>query len=810
MDSLLQDLRHGFRMLLRTRLLSLVAVLTIGLGIGSTSFAFSVVYGTLLRGLPVRDADRLMVITQARPEEGTEGMRVPLHDYHELRDRQTSFEHLAAAYSGTVNLAGDEGPPERYQGAFVSARLLSMLAVTPVHGRGFVEGDDTPGAPPLVLLGYAVWRNRFGADPGVVGRTARVNGETATIIGVMPEGFRFPFAEDLWVPLRVDPNTLPRRGGTPLLVTGYLREGVSREAAQAEIASIAEQLASEHPDENSGLTAEVSGYTEEFMPPQISVMMLLLVAMVAGVLLVACANVANVLLARAVVREREVAIRSALGARRWRVVRQLLAEAVALGVVGGLLGIVGAWFGLRAFEGALVDVQRPYWIVFRLDAVSLLFTTAVTLAAAVAAGTVPALRASGGGLDTVLRDESRGSSGLRLGRFSTGLVVGELAVSCGLMIGAGLLIRSLVDLNRLDLGFTPENVATARLGLFETDYPDPDARSRFYHAYLERLTSEPGVIAATLTTALPATGQGQYAVQVEGRVYETPADVPAAGGAVVTPGFFDTFGVRLLEGRDFLLGESHRGGDPVVIVNRSFVERHLPGGSAVGSRIRLGRQDTGQPWLRIVGVAPDLFEGVGQFGGGQQLREAIYLPLAQSDPRFVSVAVRTGGAPEAALGQLRSAATAVDPNLPLYWVMPMDQALDQATFLYRIFGVLFVVFGGASLFLASVGLYGVIDFSVSSRMREMGLRMALGAEGRAVLGLVFRRVLAQLAVGVAVGLGIGLALGRPMAATLVGVRAWDPVVYATIVGTMTATAVMAALMPALRAVRIDPVSALRA
>jgi predicted permease len=378
------------------------------------------------------------------------------------------------------------------------------------------------------------------------------------------------------------------------------------------------------------------------------------------------------------------------------------------------------------------------------------------------------------------------------------------------MIGAGLLIRSLVELNRLDLGFAPAPVATARLGLFETDYPDADSRSRFYHAYLERLQGDPGVAAASLTSALPATGQGQFAVQVEGRVYDTPAAVPVAGGAVITPGFFDTFGVPLAEGRDFLLSESQRGGDPVVIVNRSFVERHLTGQAAVGSRIRLGREDTGQPWLRVVGVVPDLFEGVGQFGSGQQIRESIYLPLAQSDPRFISVAVRAAGPAEGVLGQLRSAATSIDPNLPLYWVMPMDQALDQATFLYRIFGGLFVIFGGASLFLASVGLYGVIDFSVSSRLREMGLRMALGAEGRAVLGLIFRRVFAQLGVGVALGLGIGLALGRPMASTLVGVRAWDPLVYATIVGAMTATAVVAALVPALRAVRVDPVSALRA
>jgi putative ABC transport system permease protein len=351
-------------------------------------------------------------------------------------------------------------------------------------------------------------------------------------------------------------------------------------------------------------------------------------------------------------------------------------------------------------------------------------------------------------------------------------------------------------------------VVTARLGLFDNDYPDPDARSRFYHQLLERLSSEPGTTAATLTTVLPATGQGQFAVQVEGQVYATPAEVPTVGGSVVATGFFETFRIPVLDGREFVPSESERGGDPVVIVNRTFAERYL-GGQAVGRRIRTGREDTGQPWLTVVGLVGDVHEGVGDFGGGGRVREAIYLPLGQSDPRFVSAAVRTAGPVDAALGGLRVAATDVDPNLPLYWVMPMQQALDQSTFIYRIFGTLFVIFGGSSLFLAAVGLYGVIDFSVSSRMREMGLRMALGAEGRDILRLVFRRVLTQLAIGVTLGIALGAALGRPLAAALFGVRTFDLVVYATIVGAMVLTGVVAALVPALRAVRVDPVAALR-
>lgn len=809
MNGLLNDIRHGVRMLLRTPLLSLVAALTIGLGVGATCFAFTVAYDAVLRGPPVRDLDRLMVLTRTRPAEGEDRLGVPIHDYLDFRDEQTSVEHLAAYHGGTINLGGEEAPPERYQGGFVSARMLAMVGVPPLLGRTFSEGDDRPGAPALILLGHGVWSSRFASDPGVVGRSVRVNGETATIIGVMPEGFKFPFNQDVWVPLRTDPDAIPR-GERPLLVAGYLRPGATRQAAAAEVAAIASRIAAAYPEQNEGVGTEVWAFTAFAAPPQISAMMALLMLVVAGVLLVACANVANVLLARAVVREKEVAIRSALGARRWRVVRQLLFEAVAIGIVGGLVGLVLAWIGLNVFRGALDDTQRPYWIRFYMDTTALVFTSIITLFAAVAAGTVPALRASGGALGALLRDESRGTSSLRVGRFSTILVVGELAVSCGLMIGAGLLVRSLVDLNRLDLGFDPDPVMTARLGLFETDYPDADARNRFYHQLLERVASERGVDAATLTTTLPAVGQGRLVVQVEGEAYATEADVPSAGATIIGPGFFDTFGVPLLEGRDFRADEARPGAEPVVIVNRSFAEARFGGRDVVGRRIRVGPTDTDEPWLRIIGVAPDLYEGVGAFGSGGLLREMIYRPIGVGDPSFMTLAVRTNGPPAQSVNDLRRAVADIDPNLPLYWVMSMNEALAQTTFMHRIFGTLFAIFGAAALFLAAVGLYGVIDFSVSSRLREMGLRMALGAEPRDILRLVFRRVFIQLGTGIAIGLGLGALLARPLAATLFGVESWDTVVYVTIVGTLALTGLVAALVPALRAVRVDPVIAFRA
>lgn len=810
MEGFLKDLRLGFRMLLRTRLLSLVAVLTIGLGVGATSFAFNFAYGVLGRELPVRDAERLMVVQQTEPGQGRRASPVPFTDYVDFRDRQTSFDMLRGGYSGTLNLGGDEGPPERFQGGFVTVGFLEMLGVQPILGRTFREGDDLPGAPALALLGHDIWRNRFAADPGVVGRTVRVNGEVATVIGVMPEGFGFPVNEDLWVPLRVDAEQLPRRGGQPMAVAGYLRPGVSREAAAAEMASIATRIEAEHPDANRGIGATVVPYTMAFMPPQITTMLIMLMVMVLGVLVVACANVANVLMARTIIREREVAVRSALGAGRWRVIRQLLAEAVALGVAGGIVGLGVAWISLRTFRNTLVDLPRPYWIEFALDGPTVLFTALMTLAAAVLAGTVPALRATGGAMSAVLRDESRGSSSMRVGRFSTVLVVGELAVSCALMIGAGLLIRSLMDLNRLDVGFQTEQVMTSRLGLFDGDYPDPDARNRFYHLLLERLESEPGVRSAALANNLPSLGQGRSPIQVDGESYTSDADIPAAGTSVVSAGFFETFGVRLLEGEELRPEHTRRGAEPVVLVNRSFVQKRLGGQAAIGRRIRMGGAATEEPWMRIVGVVPDLHPGVGPFGGGDQLDEAIYLPLGLADPRFISIAVLTQGPPAEITPALRAAVADVDPNLPLYWVRTMTEGMAQSTFMHKMFGTLFAIFGASALFLAAVGLYGVIDFSVSSRLREMGLRMALGAEGASIMRMVFGRVFRQVAVGVTLGLALGALLARPLATAMFGVQSWDPVVYGVIVGTLVLTAAAAALRPANRAVRVDPVVALRA
>ena len=552
---------------------------------------------------------------------------------------------MAAGYSGTLNLAGDDEPPQSLLGGFVTANAFEGLAVSPILGRSFQEGDDLPGAPNILLLGFDTWNNRFAADRNVLGRGVRVNGEPSIIIGVMPEGFGFTIVEDAWTPLRYDPATLPRAGGRILSVWGYLGEGVSRGAANAELRAIMSRLESEFPELNEKISAHAVPYAEGALPPVARVIADLMLLMVAGVLLVACANVANLLLARATAREREVAIRTALGASRLRVIRQLLAEALVIGIAGGFLGLLFNYLALQWFTVHVADIQAPYWVDYSLDPSVLIFTATVTVVAGLLAGALPAIRASGTGVEIVLRDESRGSSSLRMGRFGSGLVVAELALSCALMIGAGLVARSVMTLNRIYPGFRVESIMTSRLALFATDYPERDARNRFYHDVLAAIRSDAATTATALTSHLPGTGQARWRVQVEGATYPLPDDVPRAGGAVISHGFFETFGIATAEGRDFLPSESEMGGEPVAIVSRGFVERHMGGASALGRRIRLGANpNEANPWMRIVGVVPETYQGMGRFGTEEQIQELIYLPLALAHPSRMSMAVRARNA----------------------------------------------------------------------------------------------------------------------------------------------------------------------
>lgn len=807
MDSLLSDLRYGVRMLIKTPGLTAVAVLTIALGVGLTTHTFSVVYGSVIRGLDFDRGTKLASLSEDIPSEDERGGSIPILDLIDWRERQTAFRGLAAFTQGTINIADEGSPPERYDGAFVSANLFEQVDAVPVLGRVFNPEEDAGLGEQVVILGYDVWQNRYGGDLGIVGRSIRANAERATVVGVMPEGFHFPLNENVWLPLGIDPLQAGR-GQDRVAVVGRLLEGVTIEQADVQMDQVAARIADEYTETNEGVSVWVQSYEDYIMPPEIVTVLWVMLLAVFGVLLIACFNVANLLLARATVRSKEVAVRSALGADRGRIIRQLLLEAALIALLGGAGGVVLAAFGIQTFNASIVDVEKPYWIDIRLDGPALVFTLAITAFASLAAGTVPAIRASGTKIHEILQDESRGTSSFRISRFSTALVVGEIALSCALLVAAGMMVKSVINLQTLDMGFEGDRIFTSRLGLFEADYPDDDARQRFYDRLVQDLGGDPRAEAAGLTTSLPAVGANTARIALEGVAYPELRDQPLAYTAIITPGYFDVLGVRPVEGRDF--GEQDRAGTvATAIVNESFARTYYASDSPLERRFRIGEDG---PWLTIVGVVPDLYVGGGGpgLGGNNEVTEQFFTPLAQAEGvRFVSVVVRTRGEPAAFASAAQATVARIDPALPLYFVRTMDESVESATWAFGVFGSLFTIFGVAALFLAAVGLYGVMAFSVSRRTQEMGVRMAMGAEPRNILGLVLGKGMRQLGAGAVIGLALGAAMAQPMSVIFFDVRPSDPTVYAAILVTLGLTGLLACLVPARRATRVQLVDALR-
>lgn len=805
MESLLTDVRYGLRMLIRTPGLSIVAVLTIALGVGLTTHTFSIVYGAVLRGADFDRGTILVNLSEDVPSQDRRGSGIPILDLIDWREQQTAFRGLGAFTMGTINLADDDSRPERFEGAFVSASLFAQVDGVPILGRVFNPEDDAGTGEQVVIIGHSVWQGRYGADPNIIGKSIRANAEAATVVGVMPQGFHFPLNEDVWLPLNID-LLQAERGANRAFVAGRLREGVSLEQADVQMQQIARRLAEAYPETNEGVGVWVQSYTDRFMGGPILNVLWVMLGAVFGVLLIACFNVANLLLARSLVRSKEVAVRSALGADRGRLMRQLLIEAGVLVALGGAVGVVIAYYGIATFNAAVADVQKPYWMVFRLDGAAVLFTIGITAVASLVAGTLPAVRASGGQVHEILKDESRGSSSLRMGRFSTALVIGEIALSSALLVAAGMMVKSVINLNTVDMGFEGEHVFTARLGLFESDYPDDEARVRFYDRLVEDLNAEPGVEAAGLTTNLPARGGGRVPVALDGVAYADVTDQALSSRNNITPGYFDALSVAVVEGRGF--GPQDRAGAmPTVIVNESFARRHFEVETPIGRRFRTGEE---QPWMTIVGLVPDIFITSQGPGGAEVPPDQFFVPIAQQQNlRFVSITVKTRGEPGAFATDAREVVARIDPDLPLYWVFTMEESLETATFVYTIFGSLFTTFGLAALFLAAVGLYGVMAFSVSRRTQEMGVRMAMGAGAGDVMRLILGKGMKQLAIGGVVGLLMGAAMVRPLAVVFFDVDPSDPTVYAAIVVTLGLAGLVACLVPARRATRIELVDALR-
>ena len=778
-----------------------LAVIALALGIGLTTTMFSIVNGALLRGLPFPESDRILHIAPYNIAE-QDDIDARVHTFAEFRDRQQSFEELAGFQFQTANVVGPSGTAVRYQAAAITANTFRLLRVTPLLGRDLRDDESRPGAAPAVIIGEKVWQEQFGRSPSVIGQSLRINGTVMTVVGVMPPKFRFPSNHELWPALVIDPLSTKFGEGPVLETIGRLKPGITRDEAGAEFATLWRQLEQAYPDRyTGGYTVEIKPYIREFIGDQVVGVLWTMLVAVFGVMVIACVNVANLVMARAVSRTREVAVRTAIGASRWQVVRQMLAEVLVLAVAGALLGLALAQTGITLFNRAIVDTQPPFWIDIRIDAKVLLFVTVATLVAALVSGIVPALRASKSDLAQVMNDEGR-NTGLRMGRFSRALVVAELALSFGLLVMAGLMIQSVANIARADFGFAMKDVWSARLTLAEADYPDEARRLRFADAALERLRALPGVQAVALGTAIPL-GAPHYAIKLPDRQYASENDYHDVHGVIVSPDYFRVFRVAPREGRVFDARDRETGA-PSAIVNESMARRYFPEG-AIGRRLAIatGRH---QEWREVVGVVPDL--GMGE-SPGDRVRDAIYLPIAQMPPTGMSVLAQVAGSPLNVSAPARDAIRALDVNLPLFNIGTVQEGFEEGTWPFRVFGSLFMAFGIAALFLATVGLYGVMAFSVSRRTQEIGVRMAMGAAARDVLLMVLRQGAWQVGIGIVLGAGLGIGLGSFATLLLFHVSPYDPAILLMIATVLAATALGACLVPARRAASVDPMVALR-
>jgi predicted permease len=800
------DVRSGVRMLVKYPMLSLVAIATLGLGIGLSTTVFCVVNGGLFKGLPFQDADRIVAVVATNPSQNQPRRPISSQDLAIWQERQTSFELFGAFGVTPINLSTEEGRPERVTAGQLTVPAFQVLGVQPAYGRGFREGDDKPGAEPVMLLGWDLWQERYAGSPAVVGTTIRAGGVQRTVIGVMPETFMFPFREAMWVPLAIDPLATPRGQGPAYQVVAKLKPGVSLSQARTQAVTIAAQLEQEFPATNKGLSADVMPYTQLALGPEIYALLYTMLGAGVGVLLIACVNVSNLLVARASLRQREVAVRIALGAGRARVVRQHLTEVLVLAAIGAVLGSALSVFGMRWFTQALAVNPPPFWMTFGLDHRVMLFVLGLIVLTSLFAGGLPALHAARVTASSALKDDSRSSTSARLGRFSSALVVAELAVSCGLLIAAGLMIKSVVQLKTVPMPFAVENVLTARVDLPRESYPDSAASIRFFEQLLPRLQEAPGIEAATLSDGLPAAGNGVISVQIEGKAYAQESEYPLAREGIVTAGYFETFQTRIARGREFTPADN-AAGQPVAIVNESFARIHYPGIDPIGHQMKRIRPNSKEPWLTIVGVVPDLImEGIGNNNASPV---GYYIPIAQSDvANGVRIAVRTTGAPASATASMRSAVASLDPDLAIFEINTLRRVIDRQTWYYTVFGTFFMAFGFSALFLAAAGLYGVMSFAVTQRTREMGVRSALGARGAQLILLVMRRSVVQLAIGLFLGLALALLASGALQPVLYKVNPRDAAVFVGVAATLAVASLAASFLPARRVTRIDPVLAL--
>jgi putative ABC transport system permease protein len=817
LDQAVQDAGYGLRVLHRSPGFAAAAVLMLALGIGINAAVFTVAKAALLSGFPlVKTNDRLLYLTTTRY------CCVSYPDFVDWRAQAKSFAGMALVHGVQISLSDQGEFPENYQATEVTADTFKLVGQRPIIGRDFESSDETPGAAPVAILSYGFWERRYGRDRAIVGRTIRINGTATAVIGIMPRGFLFPQKQELWVPLIPTSNLRKRENRETWFVFGRLADDATENSARVEMETIGKRLASAYPLTNWDIVPMVQNFHEMFIDGNEAIVYECMWGAVGFVLLIACANLANLMLGRAVGRSREIAARMALGAGRWRVVRQLLVESAMLSAVGGVLGWWIAKWGVEAYALADRGPGRASWRIldYSMDYRVLGYVIAISIGTALLFGLAPALRLSKLDINMALKDGGHGAlsgssgwGGKGHGKHLSALLVsGEVALAVVLLAGAGVMIRSFLNIYAADIGVKTENVLTMNLALPVARYPTAEAQKSFFDRLKARLEAVPGVESVALASTLPTFGSRRFPYELAGVETGSANDEerrPKLSALVVGPDYFRTLGAAVVSGREFDDADGVSG-VPIVIVNQRFASTHWPGEDPLGKRLRLFYGKTPQAWLTVVGVVPNIVQNDSR---RQEFDPLIYVPYRQKGSaipaRVMEVIARTRVSPASLTPAFRREVQMSDSDLPIFGPFTLAQRLEGNYWSNGLYGVLFVIFAAMALLLASTGLYAVIAHSVSRRTQEIGIRMAIGAAGSDILRLVLRQGMLPLGVGLAIGLAGSFALNRVLKAMLVDVSPADPITLMAASGVLILAAMFGCLIPAVRATRVDPAEAVR-
>jgi putative ABC transport system permease protein len=803
---MLTDLRYALRMLIKSPGFSAIAILTLGLAIGANSAIFSVVNAVLLRPLPYPHSEQLVRVFGSQPQ--LELAPTSPANFLEWKEQNEVFERIATYTGQGFNLTGGD-KPERVIGARVSADLFQLLAVQPRLGRAFTDEEDQAGHGQVVILSHEFWQSRFGGDPHTLRQAITLNEQSYTVVGIMPPGFAFPDTRtQVWTPVAFNPAERATRDTNFIEVIARLKPGVSIEQARLHMTALAQRQAERYPETNTGIGVKIVSLHEQTVG-DVRAMLVVLLGAVGFVLLIACANVANLLLARAAGRQKEMAIRGALGASRVRVVRLLLTESVVLAVWGGALGLLLASWSLDLLI-SLKPANLPRLAEIGINRTVFIFTLAISVVTGIVFGLVPAFQASKPDLNEGLKESGRGATGSPgRHRVRAALVVSEVALSLVLLVGAGLMIRSFARLLAVDPGFKADHVLTAFVSLPVSKYPKREEQAAFFERLIERLRNLPGVSSTGVITDIPLFGGSSTGVEIDGRPAPLPGQRPMTDYCMISPDYFTAMGVALIKGRAFSHYDTEDA-PAVVIINQTMAARFFPGENPIGKRIGL----SGNPrdWREIVGVAGD----VRNYGVDAEVKPGVYVPFFQNAPGYLAgvasamnVMVRSTSAPSALTAALLEQVQALDKDQPVSEIRTMEWYLSESMAQRRFNMLLLGVFGALALVLAAVGIYGVIAYTVTQRTHEMGIRIALGARGGDILKLIFASAMLTTVSGIVLGLAAALALTRLLGSLLYQVTATDPFVYASITLLLLVVAIIATYIPARRAMKVNPITALR-